>query len=354
MKIHRPLILLVLVAVAAWYRLRVFSGPVIPMYGNTMYHVGIVRVTVESGRYPLVELSYGGGFRGLYVPLYRIYVASLSVATQIDPMTLSALVTVLTASFTVVATYALARRIFDNPYVGLCAAFFFVLSPELTIYTARAFPELLSLPLVLVTLYLVNANYRVMAAAVAMATALTHQLAFSVLVLTLIFYSAIQAFRRDRSGLLTALLALLASIAAFALWLIYLVGVPFLMRLFQFVGLVGLSPGSPVDLAMFFRAGYVVVPFFFIGLFFLLVSPLEAKSKLLVLSWFAAVFLLTKNDLLGFGLLMDRYFTFLVQSMVVMTAFGIYNVLAKAFLLSSTLFLKVKSRRLLPSGRNKH
>jgi hypothetical protein len=126
------------------------------------------------------------------------------------------------------------------------------------------------------------------------------------------------------------------------------------MRLFQFVGLVGLSPGSPVDLALFFRAGYVVVPFFFMGLFFTLASPLEARPRLLVLSWFAATFLLTKNDLLGFGLLMDRYFTFLVQSMVVMAGFGAYTVLTKTFHLSSTLFLKLKSSRLPASAGNKH
>lgn len=45
------------------YRLNVLGGYVIPTYGNTMYHVGIERLTLESGHYPTQELSYNGAFR---------------------------------------------------------------------------------------------------------------------------------------------------------------------------------------------------------------------------------------------------------------------------------------------------
>ena len=319
------LILAVLVGIALWYKLRIFDAQVIPTYGNTMYHVGIIRRTVESGYYPLEELSYGGGFRSLYVPFYRTLVASMAVATGIDPMPLSALMTVLLSSFTVVAMYALGRRIFNNDYIGLCAAFFFVTSPELTIFTARAFPELLGLLLVPLTLYLISANYRSLAVASAMATALTHQLAFSVLVPTLVLYLIAQVLNRNKSEIVLSIVVLAGAIGAYVLWMAYLVGLPFLLTLLKFTGLVKASPGSPVDWTLLLRAGYAVVVLLPVGLSLFLSSGLRSKPRLLMLAWFTATFLLAKNDLLGVGVLMDRYFTFLVQAMVMIAAFGIYG-----------------------------
>ena len=47
--------------------MNILRGYVIPTYGNTLYHVGIERLTIESGYYPTQELSYNGGFPNFYV-----------------------------------------------------------------------------------------------------------------------------------------------------------------------------------------------------------------------------------------------------------------------------------------------
>ena len=93
--------LALIVLFALYYRAGVpghagaISDFVIPTWGNTMYHVGVERVTLDTGHYPSEEISYGGGFPNFYVPGYRLLVVALSAATGIDPMPMSGLVVLL-------------------------------------------------------------------------------------------------------------------------------------------------------------------------------------------------------------------------------------------------------------------
>jgi len=87
------------VLIALWYRMGIIDSYIIPTYGNTMYHVGIERETILTGYYPTEELSYGGGFPNFYVPAYRLLIVSMCVATGIDPMVMSGLMTIVSASW---------------------------------------------------------------------------------------------------------------------------------------------------------------------------------------------------------------------------------------------------------------
>ena len=132
------------------------SNFVIPTWGNTMYHVGIERETINTGFYPQQELSYGGGFPNFYVPAYRLLVVALSTATGIDPMPMSGLVVLLLGAFCLLALYIVAFRLSGGNYwVALFAAFFFLMSPDMTINTERPFPELMGLFILPVALYFV-------------------------------------------------------------------------------------------------------------------------------------------------------------------------------------------------------
>lgn len=172
---------LLIIAVALWYRLGIINSYIIPTYGNTMYHVGIERETILTEHYPRTELSYGGGFPNFYVPAYRLIIVSMSVATGIDPMVMSGLMTIAIAIFVLLIIFVLAYRLSDNLYVGLFAAFFFIMSPEITIFTMRSLPELLGLFMVPFTLYFVVRKNWIMAMTGAAITALTHQMTLATL-----------------------------------------------------------------------------------------------------------------------------------------------------------------------------
>jgi len=284
-----------------------------------MYHVGIIRKTMETMYYPLYELSYGGGFRHFYVPAYRLLTASLAITSGIDPMPLSGIMTVVTAIFIILVLYSLAFRIYDNHYVGLCAALFFVLSPELTIFTSRALPQLLGLFMIPITLYFVTREQRVLSVLAAMATALTHQMALLVLALTLLTYSILQL--KDRNKFLLAFLPLLAACATYGVWQMYTMQTLDIFSISQ----VKYHEGTIVDWKLFARAGLVVIPFSIIGFIRTFLSNRVPRAhKHLILSWFAVTLLLTKNELFGVSIFMDRFFTFWVECMVIFAGFGLF------------------------------
>ena len=121
------------------YRLNVLGGYVIPTYGNTMYHVGIERLTLETGHYPTQELSYNGGFPNFYVPAYRLLIVSQSAFSGIDPMVMSGLMTIALAIAVFGVMYAFSKQLVGAS-AAACALLFLTLSPGMTIFTIRALP----------------------------------------------------------------------------------------------------------------------------------------------------------------------------------------------------------------------
>ncbi|MDI6888177.1 MAG: hypothetical protein QMC78_00570 [Methanocellales archaeon] len=315
----RQILLFAVICAALWFRSPILEGYIIPTFGNTMYHVGIIRKTMETMYYPLYELSYGGGFRHFYVPAYRLLIASMAITSGIDPMPLSGMMTLAIALFIALMLYSLGRRIYDNHYVGLCAALFFVISPELTIFSSRALPQSLGLFMIPLTLYFVLREQRLLSVLAAMATALTHQMTLLVLVLTLLIYSVLQL--RDKNKFLSAFVPLLAACATYGIWQMYTMQTLDIFSISQ----VKYHEGTVVDWKLFARAGLVVIPFSIIGFIRTFLSDhMPRDRKLLMLSWFAATLLLTKNELFGVSIFMDRFFTFWVECMVIFAGFGLF------------------------------
>ncbi|MEI7827299.1 MAG: hypothetical protein WCI87_05860, partial [Euryarchaeota archaeon] len=103
------------------------------------------------------------------------------------------------------------------------------------------------------------------------------------------------------------------------------------------VSILGLSQvkyheGTPVDflasefrVGFFERAGLLLLPFAAIGLAWL--ERNRTNKRFLLYSWIIASLLLTKNDLLGIGIFMDRFLTFFVESLIVAGGIGAYAVL---------------------------
>ncbi|MGZ4941434.1 MAG: hypothetical protein ACXVIG_02140 [Halobacteriota archaeon] len=320
----------------------------IPTYGNTMYHVGIERLTVESSYYPAQELSYNGGFPNFYVPAYRLLIASQSVASGIDPMLMSGLMTILLSVAVFGVVYAVSKRL-AGVGAAIAALFLLTLSPEMAIFTLRALPELLGLVMLPLTLFFIVANksegpfqfngYVVLSVVAAALTALTHQMTLLTLAAVLSIYALTQL--RNRNELLKVVVPLVALFAVYGLWQLYSLHTISILGLSQ----VKYHEGTPVDffagantVGFFERAGLLVLPFAVIGLAWL--ERAKIDKRFLLYSWVVASLLLTKNDLFGVGIFMDRFLTFFVQSLIVAGGIGAFAVLAYADTLVARLLSK--------------
>ena len=317
------------------YRLNVLRGYVIPTYGNTLYHVGIERLTIESGHYPTQELSYNGGFPNFYVPAYRLLVASQSVFSGIDPMVMSGLLTITLSIAVFCVIYAFTKQLV-HASAAVCALFFLTLSPEITIFTIRALPELLGLFMFPLTLFFILANrtgspfklnaYVTLSVIAAAVTALTHQITLLTLALVLAVYALTQI--KSKNEFLKAFVPLLTVIVVYAMWQVYTLHTVSILGLSQ----VKYHEGTPVDflasefrVGFFERAGLLLLPFAAIGLAWL--ERNRTNKRFLLYSWIIASLLLTKNDLLGIGIFMDRFLTFFIESLIVAGGIGAFAVL---------------------------
>lgn len=351
--------LALIVFIALWYRMGIIDSFVIPTYGNTMYHVGIERETIITGHYPDYELSYGGGFPHFYVPAYRLLITSMAIATGIDPMVMSGLITIMLGLFILLAMFAVAYRLTDNIYAGLFAAFFFILSPEMTIFTIRPLPEILGLFMVPFTIYFLIRKDWGMATVGAIITALTHQMTLLTLVGVIAAYGALKIAyalykKQDYKEGLMVMVPAFAACATYGLWQVYSLGTLNILNIAQVVN----REGNPVDLPLFLRTGVFVLPFFLIGIYYIFThtgdrkargyskqsgakmpeisQPEEGRygikisldSKLLVLAWVVVTLLLTKNEVFGMRIFMDRFFTFYVQIAIIVAGVGLYALLS--------------------------
>jgi hypothetical protein len=317
------------------YHLNVLRGYVIPTYGNTLYHVGIERLTLESGYYPTQELSYNGGFPHFYVPAYRLLIASQSLLSGIDPMVVSGLVTITLSVAVFCIIYTFTKQLV-HASAAVCALFFLIISPEMTIFTIRALPELLGLLMLPLTLVFVVANriegsfklnaYVALSVIFAAVTALTHQMTLLTLALILAAYALTQV--KNKNEFLKAVVPLVTVLAVYALWQVYTLHTVSILGLSQ----VKYHEGTPVDflasefrVGFFERAGVLLLPFAAVGLAWL--ERNRTNKRFLLYSWVIASLLLTKNDLLGIGIFMDRFLTFFVEALVVTAGIGAFAVL---------------------------
>lgn len=358
--------LLLIVIFALYYRAGVPGQPgaisnfVIPTWGNTMYHVGIERLTLETGHYPSEEISYGGGFPHFYVPGYRLLVVALSAATGIDPMPMSGLVVLLLGTFCLLAVCIVAYRMSGgNYYVALFAAFFFLMSPDITINTERPFPELMGLFILPVAMYFVLREDWPMATLMAILMALTHQQSVLALLGILGIYSAFQFVRalfvtHEYGKFVRSLIPFFAAGGTIALWLAYSMGTLDITKISQ----LAYHEQWPVTLSTILETGIFVLLFLFIGLAYVFVLPYVSRltgrragarpekrrngygldisldAKLLMLAWMIGALILTKNEWIVFPIhmntLQSRFYTYFVDLAIVLAGFGMYALLAAA------------------------
>ena len=359
---------------ALYYRAGVPGQPgaissfVIPTWGNTMYHVGIERVTRETGHYPSQEISYGGGFPNFYVPGYRMLVVALSTATGIDPMPMSGIVVLLLGAFCLLAVYIVAYRLSGgNYYVALFAAFFFLLSPDLTINTERPFPELMGLFILPMALYFVFRQDWPLAIVASVVMALTHQqseLALMVILLCYLLaqiaYLAWRWYREEKvqrasiAELAWIVALMLALGGTYAVWQMYTMGTLDITKISQLT----YHEQWPVTLATLLETGAFVLVFLALGLAYVFVLPawrmirgmppaakavrrpagkplksywlsIPLDARLLLLAWMVGSLILTKNEWIPFlNTLESRFYTYFVDAAIILAGFGMYWLLA--------------------------
>ena len=272
-----------------------------------MYHTCMVRLIAATGHMPIYDLSYGGFTKSFYVPAYRLFVASLSILSNTDPVVTASLFVIAMGIVATIAAYLLGKELGGVP-VGIASAFLFVLSPELTIYTIRAFPEVLGIPLFMLTLYFLHKKNGIMAVLSAVLTTLSHQTTAVALGVVLLAYAAV---KRDKN----AAAALVASIAAYAIWQAYALGSLDILSMQQ----IALRESGAITHASVERIGVWALLFAPFGLVYLLK---DWKRHLLLLCFAAVTLLLAKNEMLGVGIFTDRLFTFFALSLVFVAAFG--------------------------------
>ncbi|CAJ38128.1 hypothetical protein [Methanocella arvoryzae] len=362
--------LLIIVLIALLYRAQILGNFLIPTWGNTMYHVGIEREMIETQHYPTTELSYGGGFPNFYVPGFRLLVASLSIATGIDVMVMSALIVPVLGVFGLLAVYAIAYRLSGgNKFVGLFAAFFFLLSPDITLNTVRPFPQLMGLFILPLALYFLLREDWPMAILMSVTMALTHQQSMFTMVgimgLYMVFqfaYAAIKTKDFKKPAMVT--ICILALVMTYAIWQMLTMGTLNILNIAQ----ITYHEAWPVTMSTIIQTGLFVLLFFIPGLVYIFLEndskkaaagqpPASAQAgrkarnnynlnisvdaKLLILSWIAATVILFKNEMWGIWLsalthisafnlstMQSRFYTYFTEVAIIIAAFGMYWLLS--------------------------
>jgi hypothetical protein len=250
-------------------------------------------------------------------------------------MVMSGLLTITLSIAVFCIIYAFTKQLV-HASAAVCALFFLTLSPEITIFTIRALPELLGLFMFPLTLFFILANrtgspfklnaYVTLSVIAAAVTALTHQITLLTLALVLAVYALTQI--KSKNEFLKAFVPLLTVIVVYAMWQVYTLHTVSILGLSQ----VKYHEGTPVDflasefrVGFFERAGLLLLPFAAIGLAWL--ERNRTNKRFLLYSWIIASLLLTKNDLLGIGIFMDRFLTFFIESLIVAGGIGAFAVL---------------------------
>ena len=272
-----------------------------------MYHTGIIRIITETGLMPVYDLSYGGLTRSFYVPAYRLFVASLSVLSNTDPIIASGLAVIAFSTLAIVAAYLLGKEL-GGEWAGFFSALLFTISPEIMIYTIRPFPEVLGIPLFLLALYFISKKDRNMAILASVLIALTHQ-ATAVALGSVLLVRALTS--RDKN----AAISLACAALAYAVWQGVSLGSINIMGMNQIM----FREGSRVGLMHVDRIGWFALFFGVLGIPHVLS---KMKKYGLLLSFLVATVILANNELLGIGIFSDRFFTFFAIAVVFVAGIG--------------------------------
>ena len=292
-----------------WYRTKALASFVHPTYGNTMYHTGMIRLIAETGFMPIYDLSYGGFTKSFYVPAYRLFVGALSVFSNMDAATAAGLAVIFFGMVAIIAAYLLGKEL-GGEWAGVFTALLFVISSELTIYTLRSFPEVLGIPLFLLTLYFLQKGYLRLTVLTAVLTTLSHQTTAVALGAVLLLHAIVN---RNK----TSALALIASVLAYFSWQLYALGSLDVMSMQQ----IAHKESGVIGYDNIERIGAFALMFAPIGLIRVI-----KDRKILLLSFAFATLLLAKNELFGIGIFTDRLYTFFALSVLVFGGIGMAEI----------------------------
>jgi hypothetical protein len=269
--------------------------------------------------------------------------------------------------FCLLAIYAVAYRLSGNSYwVALFAAFFFLMSPDITINTERPFPELMGLFLLPLTLYFLYREDWPLATLSSITMALTHQQSVLALVAIMGLYTFFQLayaflFSRKYQKALWSAVPVVAACGTIAAWLIFSTGSLNILKIAQ----VAYHEQWPVTLSTILQTGTFVLIFLVLGLVYVYGLPLldlvrkpapekpqqkgkqkasadvgpgyrlniTADGRLLLAAWMIASIILTKNEMIhifSFSLntLQSRFYTYFVDAAIVLAGFGMYALLS--------------------------
>lgn len=324
-----PKILLILAILTSIYiRLPVFDHFIMPTFGNTFIHVTIARETIDTGYFPLIDYSYGGGIPNLYVPAYRMLIAELSLLFGVDIIILSRYLVLFFGVLASLSFYVLTKS-FSNEWAGVFAAFLASISPELVIYTLRPLPQSLGMVLVPFAIFAIVKNNYLLTALSFIFISLLHQETALVLVgIIFVYYNLALLFKSSAERL--ALIAFIIGVFTYLIWHFAIVGNINIMELAQFKYKESGSSPNLFDLTngvekmpLFTRIGFLVSLFTIPGLLISL-----KKKNYLLLSFFILNFLAVGNEYIGIGVFADRFVAYLCQPMVVLSAIAIYSFLS--------------------------
>ncbi|MBI5225248.1 hypothetical protein HY989_05240 [Candidatus Micrarchaeota archaeon] len=247
-----------------------------PTYGNTMIHIASARHVVEHGEYPLIDYSYGGGIANLYVPHYRMLVATTSILTGFSLDFTSRMLVLLFAILLPLGFFLLTRRLFDEN-TAVFAALFSILPGEMLIYTVRPLPQALGLILLPIAFHAFLGRKQFLMFFLAFIITFTHQeavaylfgavgvfLAFTVLHILWRLFVSKQFNHQIHSDLVRkSLFLLVLCISVYLLWQFIMIGHINVFELAQFKN----HEGNTVSLDSYLlKTGNLVVSFSLLGL----------------------------------------------------------------------------------------
>jgi nitrate reductase NapE component len=325
------------VLVSGWTHSLVLEHFLAPTFGNSGVHLASMRHVLEHQEYPMNDYSYGGGVPNLYVPLYRMGGASLSLLTGLDLDAGARLIVLLIALLLPLGTYALVRTLFQNPWAGLAAAFLVSAPSELLVYTVRPLPQALGHALLPLAWLGLAARKPELALPLAFLTGWVHQEAA-------VFHAGV-AFALGAAGLLAwkvdgraserkewlayarlAFAAWAVTAVAYLGWHHLIVGAPPIWELSQFK----YHEGGPLGYdTLWSKSGNTLSALALVGLGVALArlyrrpAPRAGVGLALSVMLLAVGLFTVKNDVVGIRVFMDRFLVYLQQAAVPLAGLGL-------------------------------
>ncbi len=288
------------------------------------FHARMAEMVVEGQAVPTYdELSMQGRFYS-YAPLYHTTIATFSIASSIDVLSLTPILPLIYGAMAVFLVFAFAKRFFKSDSIALFAALAIAIMPlHLMRSASYARPDTLALLLVPTVIFLIYINRFKLAGLLTVALALLHPLSALYLFLFLIVWMVIARISRTEFKFRnTVLLILIGTLV----WLLWLYSLPYSPA--EYVSMVSFESAENakpliLSIAVLFTFSWI---FAAIG-----IAKIKARENIFLLSWFGFSFLYAAFSM--------RLAIFLTIPMAILASFGFGVVFEKTRKFAPILFL---------------